>query len=342
MPEPSTLDELADLVAQSFEPEVRGLFLTVVAGLRERVSEDELVELLRTRNWGEILRRFQSAMSVSYIPVVGGAREVLAGIVAESARRMVTLESIELAFDLKNPAVERWIEQRAGELVTGITQDGVEAIRQVIHQGYVEGIGARAAGRLIREFVGLTPRDAGAVGRFVAEMRDQGLGERAVLRNGATYARRLRNLRAESIARTETMRATIAGQVAVWDQLLERGVLDRRRTWLRWMTTEDDRLCEFCAPMDGMKIRPGEMFISSQRGFPEGKPEGRGPGSKRVGRPLRPDPFAQPRDERGRFVRLAKRGESLDGRLIPRKETVTVPHPPLHVRCRCAVVLAFD
>lgn len=337
-----TLDELADQIAEGFEGDVAELFFVVVEGLKARVPEEELIEILVARDWGELMRRFQAAVQVSYLPGVDQARRVLTGVVGTSAGEMIRLEGIRLAFDLKNPAVERWIERRAAELVTGVTQDGVEAIRQVVLRGYTEGLGARTTGRMIREFVGLTPRDAGAVGRFVREMGEQGLGERAVLRNGATYARRLRNLRAESIARTETIRATIAGQVAVWDQMLDEGLLDRRRTWLRWMTTEDDRLCEFCAPMDGMKIRPGEMFTSSHKGFPEGKPEGQGPGSRRVGRPLKPDPFAQPRDELGRFARVEKRGESLDGKLVPRKDSVTVPHPPLHVRCRCAVVLAFD
>ena len=127
--------------------------------------------------------------------------------------------------------------------------------------------------------------------------------------------------------------------------MMDEGLLDRRRTWIEWMVTEDDRLCPWCAPMDGMRIRMGDMFQSHSKGFPEGKPENWSPGSERRRKgPIKPDPRSQPRDEQGRFTSLRKRDDRdhLSGRLVPLKRSLIVPHPPLHPNCRCAVVLKFD
>lgn len=337
----SELENAIDRIARSYEEDVRGLFLLVVEGLKATVPEDELVAILGRGDWAEIMRRLSAAVNVSYIDATGAAVKVLGGMAEGGGSALLRISQVALSFDLQNPRVVRWIEERAAELVTGVTQDGIEAIRGLVSRGYVEGLGARATGRMIREHIGLIPAHSRAVGRFTQEMRDQGLGERAIVRNANTYARRLLAHRAEAIARTETIRATVAGQVEAWNQMIEQGLLPGG-VWMRWITTEDDRLCEFCAPMDGKRVRSGEMFVSSHRGFLEGKPEARGPGSAKVGRPLKPDPFAQARDERGRFARVRKRGEHLDGRLISRRDVEVVPHPPLHVRCRCAVVLDFD
>lgn len=331
------LDEAIDALAVSYESQVRTLFMIVVETLRSTVPEEELTDLLLTRNWPEIINRLSAAVNVGYIDLVGSASTLLGSMAQSGGNTLLRLASVPLSFDLTNPRVEAWIAARAGELITGVSQDAIHSIRQVILHGYTEGIGARAAARMIRPHIGLIPAHSAAVGRFIAELQAQGHPDRVIAYNANTYARRLLAHRAEAIARTETLRATIAGQVEAWNQMIEEGLLPHG-VWMRWITTPDDRLCEFCAPMDGKRVRSGEMYVSSHRGFPDGKPEARGPGSARVGRPLKPNPRAQRRDAYGRFT---KRGESFDGILAPRREVEVVPHPPLHVRCRCAVVLDF-
>jgi SPP1 gp7 family putative phage head morphogenesis protein len=50
--------------------------------------------------------------------------------------------------------------------------------------------------------------------------------------------------RAERIARTEARRTTTQAEVTAWDQS---GVVEAKE----WYTAHDERVCEFCGPMDG-------------------------------------------------------------------------------------------
>lgn len=248
------------------------------------------------------------------------------------------------AFDLISQLVLDRVRQDAARLVVGVGQDTVLSLRNILEVNYLEGLGAPAAGRVIRSVVGLLPSHATAVGNYAALLHRQGIPEPNRSHQITTYARRLLNYRAENIARTETISAANAGQMQGWLAMADRGVLDRRRTRVVWVVTEDDRLCPWCAPMDGQTIELGQLFTSTHKGFPEGKPTTRGPGSERVDRTtLRPDPRSQPRDAQGRFTRLQKRdtNDYLDGHLVPLPNRIVVSHPPLHPQCRCDLKLVF-
>lgn len=61
--------------------------------------------------------------------------------------------------------------------------------------------------------------------------------------------------RAERIARTETIRAENFASQEAWRQS---GVVERKE----WFTAEDERVCEFCGPMDGRVIDLSDKFFS--------------------------------------------------------------------------------
>ncbi len=66
--------------------------------------------------------------------------------------------------------------------------------------------------------------------------------------------------RAETIARTESMRAVHEGQRQLWRQGVEEGLLDAdvKRAWI---TTPDDRLCPICEPLDGETAALDEDYV---------------------------------------------------------------------------------
>jgi SPP1 gp7 family putative phage head morphogenesis protein len=65
--------------------------------------------------------------------------------------------------------------------------------------------------------------------------------------------------RAETIARTETMRAANEGQIEAWQQAAETGLLTGNES-TEWITTPDDRLCPICEPLDGQTTALGGTF----------------------------------------------------------------------------------
>lgn len=147
-------------------------------------------------------------------------------------------------------------------------------------------------------------------------------------RNTATYARRLLAWRADMIARTETMTAAHSGLVAGWEANMFEGLLPARAL-MKWIVTEDDRLCERCAPMDGVTQFVGKAYETSIKGFPEGMPEQHSKKKRRLGGP-------RPGSKRNKL-----REENLDGRVVPLGKKIRVLHPPLHPGCRCSLVLVI-
>ncbi len=76
------------------------------------------------------------------------------------------------------------------------------------------------------------------------------------------------DLRAEQISRTETIRSSNYGARELYRQAgVER---------LRWVTATDDRVCEWCADMDGRVIGIEENFFDQGDPFPIGSPEDEG------------------------------------------------------------------
>lgn len=325
-------------VADSLEPELREKFLALVKVVAESVPEAQLQAWLEARDFAAIVKAFERvvAQSLSF-----PATTELSGAYAQLVRGGLKTATVSFGFDLVSDLVLDRISQDAGRLIVGVGQDAIESVRTILSQNYLDGLGPRHAGRIIRSVVGILPQHADAVGRYADQLREQNIPEPDRTRTLETYSRRLLAYRAENIARTETIAAAHAGQMEGWLELANRGVLQRHRTRVVWDTKEDDRLCPWCAPMDGQTVELGQMFVATHKGFPEGKPENRGPGSERPRKgPLRPDPRSRPRDALGRFIAKRDERDYLDGKLVE-ITPIVVPHPPLHPQCRCTVSLTF-
>lgn len=125
-------------------------------------------------------------------------------------------------FDVTDPRAVQWIKQHAGDLITGVSKRTREEIRDLVEEAFTEQY---------------------TVDELADEVDDI-IGDES---------------RAETIARTETMRASNEGQNAAWEQAQDAGLLtgDEVRVWI---TTPDDRLCPICEPLDGERAAFGDTF----------------------------------------------------------------------------------
>ena len=156
--------------------------------------------------------------------------------------------TIDVDFDLLNPAVRRHMANYALDRIVQISQAQRDAIRTVLmEQSVLQGIGPRDVARSIRESIGLTPYqmnivkgyrdeltnlDPAALERKLRDRRFDKTVKRAIETNTplsadqidamvAAYHRRMLALRAETIARTESIRATSYGAVARAQDVLD-------------------------------------------------------------------------------------------------------------------------
>lgn len=310
------------------EPRLRRQFLEAVAAARAVIDEKELVALIEAGNRDAIYRLGVELAERSLIPNLAGWVQTILTVT-----RAAAMSTIALAGSLTriNDFALRWVREHAAAQVTGIAWDTTISIRHTIDRLFT-GTGptnVQAAAMLIRNSVGILPSHADALNRYWESMMKAGVPLEKAAKNADTYYRRLLAWRAETIARTETIYASHAGLLAGWHAAVAEGRLgfDVRK---KWMVTEDDRLCERCAPMDG-KTAPiiGGRFVSTHKGFPDGMPTDTGPGSRRQRKTgLKPGSRKRP-----------SRAQNLDGILVELSSPITVDHPPLHPNCRCTLVL---
>ena len=186
---------------------------------------------------------------------------------------------IDVDFDQLNPSVRRHMADYALDRIVEISDQQREAIRAVLMaQSVLQGIGPREAARSLRESIGLTAYQTNIVAGYRAELnaldpaalerklRDKRYDRtvrRAIETNTpltaeqidamvAAYHRRMLALRAETIARTESIRATSYGAVARAQDVLDRHPeLDVIKTWI---ATDDERTRDTHRDLDGKEV----------------------------------------------------------------------------------------
>ena len=139
----------------------------------------------------------------------------------------------DFAFDRTNPDAKQWVADHATETIEEMSKATREAIRDLVDQSFDGDFDVHDLADQIAELIG---DDA----------------------------------RAETIARTETMKASNAGQQEAWDQAVDAGLLTGSEQQV-WIVTPDDRLCPICEPLDGQEQDLGGKF-DTELGKVDGPP----------------------------------------------------------------------
>lgn len=167
-----------------------------------------------------------------------------------------------LVFDSTTPRARKIVMDRGADLVIEIGEGTRNAIRREIDKAFKEGLGADRTADNIINLIGLTERQAGAVTKFRQTALENGASIARAKRDAKEYADRLLKYRAETIARTELMKAANEGHLEMVRQGIDQGVIPNRPMVKVWIVAPDDRLCEWCAPMDEQRVSIDDFFMS--------------------------------------------------------------------------------
>lgn len=172
-----------------------------------------------------------------------------------------------LVFESTTPRARKIVMDRGANLVKQISEGTRNAIRKEIDKAFKEGLGADRTADNIINLIGLTERQAGAVTRFRQTAIENGASINRAQKDAKKYADRLLRHRAETIARTELMAAANEGHLEMVRQGIDQGIIPNRPLSKIWIVTPDDRLCEWCAPMEGQRVSIDDYFISGLGNF---------------------------------------------------------------------------
>lgn len=198
-------------------------------------------------------------------PIKRAMLETISVVGDKIAARLGAVPKKGFQFNLTRQAILAWMAAQAAKLVVEIKEQQLAALRAaLVKYGVGEAVTPFELAKQIRLLVGLTERDALAVGRFQTRLIEQGLSPDAIVKKVDKYADFLLNARAERIARTELANAYNQGQMEALRQAKEDGYLDGavRKTWI----AGGPRVCEFCAELDGEEVGLDDNFSADIQG----------------------------------------------------------------------------
>lgn len=314
--------------------QLRLSYLAAVEAALNLLDEDELTRLILRGQQREIVLLVERLLAEGFVPTATRFVEaMLAAATAAGASAVAGAAALERL----SPRVLDFVRREGGQRITQLSTETMSRVAEQVAEGIRQGVGAQKLGRQIRDSVGLLASHDRALKKYQANQEalvEEGqLTARRAEKNVATYRQRLLAWRAETIARTEAMRAAHGGLVEGWRANIDAGFLPETAL-MKWVVTEDDRTCSRCAPMEYHPPVPviGGMFTAREKGFPDGVPE--------YGTSL-----AAQRARKGGIKPGTKRDEwrdtHLDGFTVP-MTPIRVPFPPLHPRCRCSLAIVEE
>lgn len=247
-------------IADQQEPALRRAYMEAIAEIQKATSALRIAAAIERGDVAavnHILNDAHLARQLRKVADIIRQLTVQAGRLATVAIAPNT--QIAASMSQVNPAAVRAAEQQAARMVTRVSRETKNAIRDVIAESVKGGLTPQKAAQQIKPLIGLTAQQAKAVTRYRRELEAAGRAAADIDRLVERYTQQLLRQRARTIARTETQAAANAGQQAIWQQAQQNGLLpeNARR---RWIVTPDDRLCPNCAPLDGQTAKLNEPF----------------------------------------------------------------------------------
>lgn len=231
-----------------------GQNLTTVAELLSRGQTDRVVSMLPTEPWLVA----QEAL----------AEELLGELLDAGSR--VTLPAIEKAtlaysFDRERPESSQWARQAAGTMISQITGEQRSVVRDIVSAAALGEMDWGDVARQVQGSIGLTTQQAGWVSNrydsVYANAIANGLSAAraaAQARDAASrYQTAVHRYRANTIARTETMRAASEGRMQAWNQGITQGFIGPN--WQKEWIPESDA-CDICIGLRGKRINIKDSF----------------------------------------------------------------------------------
>ena len=248
-------------LADKMEPRMRNSFLRAVDEMKGNIDMGLLAQAIGNN---DRLLAYTSVFEKKWPSVLASTAKVpvetygLAGGIASKGLGRI---GIQTSFNLKSPEAINWARTNSSSLITNISSETRKGVQSVIGSAFDLGIPPKDAAKVIRDMVGLTEKQSIAASRYRDKISNQDRPADQVERMAARYESKLLRYRGETIARTEIIASAHQGQKEAWQQAVDEGLLDSSETNREWITTDDDRLCPICEPMNGQIVGLDEAFL---------------------------------------------------------------------------------
>lgn len=261
--------QLLNALADKMQPALRRAFLEAVdrigSGIDwkavqafvERGQLEEAVSLINRAldagGYDQVAAAIRSSMTLAGVQLAGDVVRFLPGV-------------LDVRFDVTNPETARFLREYGMGTIRQLNADTLAQVRLALTNGINAGRNPLDTARDVRAFLGLTDRQTQAVMNFrraleqgdraalqralrdrrfdpsLRRMAEKPLTAEQVDRMTERYRQRYLKYRAETIARTESIRAVQAGQQQLWRQMVSDGVIGADEVRRKWYHVNDGRV----------------------------------------------------------------------------------------------------
>jgi hypothetical protein len=229
-------------------------FVTGIKSFKKKISANKMYEAWKSGNYNSVLKEMPwQNLHEDLDPAFKKISGSFEGAANYTIQSMPAPMQDTLRFDAKNPFIRKWINERTGSLVQNIQSETQEIIQNAIVRTFTHAQDPRKVANQIRDHIGLNERYSIALMNYREKLEQSGKHNIGQINNLTdAYYDRLLDARAMTIARTETRFASNQGQLAVWNQAANDGLIDRATSKKVWYV--DGAPCEICEPMDGIAV----------------------------------------------------------------------------------------
>lgn len=242
-------------IRRQFASEIKKRFARLVQRIRELIVTEDAFGLRATRN--ERFRFLSDSAKVEAFRV-WIAQQIAEGVIPATKPLDGDPEAYWDAY------IQAGYRQGAGRAfedvrphLTGSLDFHAGTREEFLRTAFAQPVAAEKvkllAARTFADLKNVTDQMAVQLGRVLADGLTQGQSPRDVARNLARQVE-MSESRALTVARTETIRAHAEGQL---DSLEKLGV-EELGVMVEWSTAGDGRVCERCAPLEGIVIKTAE------------------------------------------------------------------------------------
>jgi hypothetical protein len=282
LPAVDPASRLIALVARA-EPRLRDALTSAIVAAQEMRGLDELAELIELGRFDEAL---EAAARFGAVRLADEAAAVFTLAGRSTAQFLTDALEVVVSFDQVNERAVRVMQQERLRLIREFSAEQRAATRAAMVDGVQRGLNPRDQARAFRSSVGLTQRQQQAVIRYrqlletgsrealARRLRDarfdrtvenairsgEPLTQEQVDRMVGRYRDRYVKYRAETIGRTEALRAVHSANDEAYRQAYDEGHLDPGQVARTWVTAHDERVRSSHAGLDGESRPPGEPF----------------------------------------------------------------------------------
>lgn len=243
------------------------LFMELWQQQQEKISLQQYREMAEQRNLPskiekEILKTYSifvlgDLLSKKIVALEKGAKEVLR-------------KKPSFSFDIKYSLTQKWLEQNCLKQIKDLTNMQKKSIKEVIKRANYFGMTADATAKLLQPIIGLHRGQATANINYYYNIKQsflknnpsmkEEIAEKKAFEQSKKYAKKQKQYRAMTIARTELVRAYNAGEYYSIKQAQAEGYLGKVKKFS--VSAGDKRVCKGCTEVEGTLLELDEFFVT--------------------------------------------------------------------------------